>query len=399
MAAAEGADTLGASDFPQAVAGALDAPGRGGRRVRVPPWPSPPRSAGWRSPGSVVRVHPPLVTALSVVPSLGAHGCWSASHPHRRGHVAGHVVRRPCPTVAGSDHHAWRAGRPRSSSTLRGGRAPGVHDLPARPGSSTPSRRRGGGAEAELDSMNLAAPLIDGERMYVPAGRDGPRRCRAAVAVEVVPGPIDLNTATVGQLEELPGVGPATAAAIVAHRAITGPFASVDELDRCTAASGRPSSRRSAPGHGVTVRGVRAIASEQRLAEHRWPRSTLQRRRPRRRRTATRIRQKSRHVAIGERVAGATREPDQHRQRSARDTASGYWLSSANGAPTTRRPGAATTPPNRPIAPLKRVSPSRRANDAMAPTTAGGISATNEPRHGSASDTTVGRRATGGRGR
>ena len=43
-------------------------------------------------------------------------------------------------------------------------------------------------------------------------------------------GPIDLNAATPAELEELPGIGPATATAIVEHRDEHGPFASVDDL-------------------------------------------------------------------------------------------------------------------------------------------------------------------------
>ena len=45
------------------------------------------------------------------------------------------------------------------------------------------------------------------------------------------PDPLDLNRATAGELAELPGIGPATAQAIVDHRSANGPFASVDELE------------------------------------------------------------------------------------------------------------------------------------------------------------------------
>jgi competence protein ComEA len=41
---------------------------------------------------------------------------------------------------------------------------------------------------------------------------------------------VDLNTAEAGDLEELPGIGPATAEAIVEHRTTSGPFGSVDDL-------------------------------------------------------------------------------------------------------------------------------------------------------------------------
>ena len=85
----------------------------------------------------------------------------------------------------------------------------------------------GAAANAEVDAINLAAPLIDGQRVYVPrVGEAVP----AVGGSDVPAGPLDLNTATEEQLDDLPGVGPATAAAIIAHREANGPFGSVDDL-------------------------------------------------------------------------------------------------------------------------------------------------------------------------
>ena len=86
--------------------------------------------------------------------------------------------------------------------------------------------------DADVDRLNLAAPVTDGERVYVPrigeamptvAGTGG------AAAGEVA-GPLDLNTATLEQLDELPGIGPATAKAILDEREKRGGFRSVDDL-------------------------------------------------------------------------------------------------------------------------------------------------------------------------
>lgn len=95
-----------------------------------------------------------------------------------------------------------------------------------------------GGAtpDADLARVNLAAVLTDGQQVVVPrpgevlapvgsaaAGADG-------AATGVAGAPINVNTATAAELEELPGVGPATAEAIIAHRESVGPFSSVDDL-------------------------------------------------------------------------------------------------------------------------------------------------------------------------
>jgi competence protein ComEA len=88
-------------------------------------------------------------------------------------------------------------------------------------------------ADADLDQLNLAAPVLDGSRIVVPrVGEVLPAGAAVgAPNADATPaGPLDLNAATVDQLDELPGVGPSTAAAIVAHRDEVGGYQSVDEL-------------------------------------------------------------------------------------------------------------------------------------------------------------------------
>lgn len=87
--------------------------------------------------------------------------------------------------------------------------------------------------DAQPDAVNLAAPVVDGQRVYVPhVGETVPLPIEAppAAVVTAPAGPVNLNTAGADDLDRLPGVGPATAAAIVAHRTDHGPFASVDDL-------------------------------------------------------------------------------------------------------------------------------------------------------------------------
>ncbi len=90
----------------------------------------------------------------------------------------------------------------------------------------------GATARAELDSVNLAAPLADGEQVVVPArGAAGASAASPPAAGSSPAAPLDLNTATPEQLDALPGIGPATAAKIVAYRQAHGPFRSVSDLD------------------------------------------------------------------------------------------------------------------------------------------------------------------------
>ena len=86
--------------------------------------------------------------------------------------------------------------------------------------------------EPTRTASRLAAKVNDGERVYVPVvGEPLPAASGgggAAVAKDA--GPVDLNTATESELDALPGIGPATATAIIAHRDRHGAFTSVDQL-------------------------------------------------------------------------------------------------------------------------------------------------------------------------
>jgi competence protein ComEA len=112
-------------------------------------------------------------------------------------------------------------------------RRPGLYRL--RDGSRIADAvRRAGGAtrRADLSLVNLAAPVSDGTQVLVPR-RAPPVAPGAppAEAAEAAAGPLHLNTATIDELDELPGVGPVTAQKIVEYREQHGAFSSVDDLD------------------------------------------------------------------------------------------------------------------------------------------------------------------------
>lgn len=89
-------------------------------------------------------------------------------------------------------------------------------------------------ADSNSDAINLAAALTDGERVYVPrVGEAAPVVASGGAGAGdsgALTGPVNLNTATADDLDTLPGVGPATAAAILAYRDQYGPFASLEDL-------------------------------------------------------------------------------------------------------------------------------------------------------------------------
>ena len=97
-----------------------------------------------------------------------------------------------------------------------------VADAVIRAGGPTP--------KAQIELLNLAARIADGEQIVVPR-RGLANPSAAASGGGVAAGPVHLNSATLEQLDGLPGVGPVTAQKILDYRQLHGAFGSVDELD------------------------------------------------------------------------------------------------------------------------------------------------------------------------
>jgi competence protein ComEA len=96
-----------------------------------------------------------------------------------------------------------------------------VADAVTRAGGPTP--------RAQLELLNVAARIADGEQVVVP--RRGSGGAVASSGGGPAAGPVHLNSATSEQLDALPGVGPVTAQKILDYRQQHGAFGSVDELD------------------------------------------------------------------------------------------------------------------------------------------------------------------------
>lgn len=112
-------------------------------------------------------------------------------------------------------------------------RRPGIVRLP--PGARVVDALAAAGGlrpRASAGALNLAAELHDGDQVVVGAPAPVPPASAGSTgsAGSVPGGPIDLNAATVDQLDGLPGVGPVLAQRIIAWRTEHGRFTSVDQL-------------------------------------------------------------------------------------------------------------------------------------------------------------------------
>jgi len=111
-------------------------------------------------------------------------------------------------------------------------RRPGVYRMPEGARVVDAIERAGGVAGgAAVEGINRAARLTDGQQVVVPERGANGGAVSSAPGDGAADGPISLGSATVDQLEEIEGIGPVTAAAIVEYRDEQGGLASVEQLD------------------------------------------------------------------------------------------------------------------------------------------------------------------------
>jgi len=169
------------------------------------------------------------VAVLVLAALLGAGVVWLRAAPHlsvpaadEAAGAAAEPLPRALPEERAGDRVAVHvAGRVRRPGLVRLAAGSRVLDAVRAAGGATPG--------ADLDAVNLARKLVDGEQVRIPARGQAVAAPPAGVPGAQAAGPLDLNTATAEQLDTLPGVGEVTAGRIVAYRSAH-PFTSVDEL-------------------------------------------------------------------------------------------------------------------------------------------------------------------------
>jgi competence protein ComEA len=169
------------------------------------------------------------VAVLALAAVLGTGAVWLRAAPRLTGPAEGPgsaAAAQTLPRAVRGEAAAGRvavhvAGRVRHPGLVRLAAGSRVLDAVRAAGGTAPG--------ADLDAVNLARRLVDGEQIRIPARGQPAMAAPTGTADAAAAGPLDLNTATAEQLDTLPGVGEVTAGRIVAYRSAH-PFTSVDQL-------------------------------------------------------------------------------------------------------------------------------------------------------------------------
>lgn len=110
-------------------------------------------------------------------------------------------------------------------------RRPGLYTLPEGSRVADAIEAAGGPSRTvDLDLLNLAEVIVDGSKIEVLAAGDAPATVPPSSSTSGTAAQIGLNTADQLALEQIPGIGPVTAAAIIAYREQAGSFTAIEEL-------------------------------------------------------------------------------------------------------------------------------------------------------------------------
>lgn len=110
---------------------------------------------------------------------------------------------------------------------------PGVYELPIHGIIADAIEAAGGASEgANLDRVNLAASLKDNQQVFVPSTSEptNPAETTQGSSITSISEKINVNTATISELDQLPGIGPVLAEEIIKHREAFGIFHEAADL-------------------------------------------------------------------------------------------------------------------------------------------------------------------------
>ncbi len=209
------------------------------------PDPAPDPDALARPPAPAARVplservqlwrsDPRVAAAVVAVVLLAALAVWirstaAGSAPPAPSSITAATGAPSAPTTAKAGPMVHVVGAVRASGVVELSPGARVRDAVAAAG--------GAADDADLERLNLAAPVTDGQRIAVPrvgdpapAAAAGDPSAAGSGSNGAPAGPLDLNAASATDLETLPGIGPTLADAIVREREKLGGFKSVEDL-------------------------------------------------------------------------------------------------------------------------------------------------------------------------